>query len=38
MDGMTIIIILVLLALLTNIKFGGLVLIGLFLWLIFGKK
>lgn len=38
MDGLTIIIILVIIALLTNVKFGGLLLIGLILWLLFGKK
>ncbi len=37
MDGGTIIIILILIALFTNVKLGGLLLIGLFLWLIFGK-
>ncbi|MCB9466852.1 MAG: hypothetical protein H6677_01165 [Candidatus Obscuribacterales bacterium] len=38
MDGFTIIMILVIIALLTNVKFGGLLLIGLILWLLFGKK
>lgn len=38
MDGFTIIIILVLIALLTDVKLGGLLLIGFILWLLFGKK
>lgn len=38
MSGSTILIILVIIALFTNAKLGGLVLIGLILWLIFGKN
>ncbi len=38
MSGTTIIIVLVIVALLFNVKLGGLLLLGLLLWLLFGNN
>jgi len=38
MDGFTLIMVLVIIALLFKPSLGGLILLGLFLWLLFGKS